>query len=133
VGPEEEVVLGSKFCVFKKVVEMMVKLLRGNKSVMDVVGGFLLSNLEKKEMGFGFGFGVLSFVCGKMVKHENGEWGDMKMMLECVGRIYPWVCEEGGDEGEKEWVERGRALLEPIWRCYVDDGTKEHMETGLDV
>ncbi|CAH1421204.1 unnamed protein product [Lactuca virosa] len=129
---KEKVVLSSKFCMFKKVVERMVKLLRGNKSVMDVVGGFLL-NLEFKD--FGMLFGVLNFVCGKMVKHENGEWGEMKIMLECVGRIYPWMvrmCEECGDEGEKEWVERGRVLLEPIWRCYVDDGTNEPMETGFE-
>lgn len=118
-------VMESKLCVFKKVVELMVKLLRGNKSVMDVFGGFLL-NLEIKD--FEFLFRVLSFVCGKLVRHENGEWGEMKVMLECVGRIYPWMekmSEEVRDEEEREWLEKGRAILEPVWRCYVDDGLKE--------
>ncbi|KAI3726354.1 hypothetical protein L1987_66151 [Smallanthus sonchifolius] len=133
---DEKVILPSKFSTFRKVVEMMVELLRGNQSVIDAVGSFLLSGsmvgLEKKD--FELLYGVLHFACRKLVKHENGEWVDLTLMLESLQQVYPQmetVAQELGNGHEKELLERARSLVEPIWRCYTHEEMKEKMETDF--
>ncbi|KAI3785133.1 hypothetical protein L1987_44246 [Smallanthus sonchifolius] len=133
---DEKVILPSKFSTFRKVVETMVELLRGNQSVLDAVGSFLLSGsmvgLEKKD--FELLYGVLHFACTKLAKHENGEWVDLTLMLESLQQLYPQmetVAQELGNGHEKELLERARSLVEPIWRCYTHEEMKEKMETDF--
>ncbi|PWA69849.1 ARM repeat superfamily protein [Artemisia annua] len=135
---DEKVVLPSKYSTFRKVVEVMTKLLRvgANQSLLDAVGVFLLdgsmAGLNKKN--FEMISGVLHFVCTKLVKHENVEWEDRKLMLESIRQMYPQMertAEELRNGHEKELLERARMLVEPVWRCYIDVVTKEPMETGF--
>ncbi|KAJ9562500.1 hypothetical protein OSB04_007660 [Centaurea solstitialis] len=132
----ENVVLSSKFSTFRKVVEAMVQLLRANHSVLDAVGEFLLAGsvvgLNEKDVELVYG--IIRFVCTKLVKHENGEWMGMKLMLESLGRLYPQMERMVGEVRnghEKEWLEKAVALVEPIWRCYGDKMSEDPMETGL--
>ncbi|KAM0032324.1 putative armadillo-like helical, condensin-2 complex subunit G2 [Helianthus debilis subsp. tardiflorus] len=132
----EEVTLPSKFSTFRKVVEKMVVLLRGNQSVLDAVGAFLLSGslvgLKKKD--FELLYGVLHFVCIKLVKHDDGEWVDLKLMLESLRQIYPLietVARELENGHEKKLLERARSWVEPVWRCYVHEEMKEETETDF--
>ncbi|KAD4888240.1 hypothetical protein E3N88_20313 [Mikania micrantha] len=133
---DEKVTLPSKFSTFRKIVETMVELLRGNRSVLDAVGAFLLSGsmmgLKKKD--FELLYGVLHFVCMKLVKHENSEWVDLKLMLESVQQLYPQmetVTKELGNEHEKKLLERARSWVEPIWRRYIHEEMKEAMDTDF--
>ncbi|XP_024978381.1 uncharacterized protein LOC112515708 [Cynara cardunculus var. scolymus] len=132
---DEKVILASKFSLFRKSVEAMVQLLRANHSVLDAVGEFLLAGsvvgLNKKD--FELVYGILHFVCMKLVKHENGEWMGRKLMLESLQQMYPQM-ERMGKElrngHEKEQLEKAIELVEPIWRCYGDKTSKDPMETG---
>ncbi|XP_071712100.1 uncharacterized protein [Rutidosis leptorrhynchoides] len=133
---DDRVDLSSKFSTFRKVVETMIELLRSNQSVLDAVGAFLLNGsmvgLTNKD--FDSFFGLLNFVCTKLVKHENGEWVDMKLMLDFIQQMYPQIVTMGGAIGighEKRLLERARVLIEPIWRSYVNEGLTEPMETGF--
>ncbi|XP_076950940.1 uncharacterized protein LOC143624079 [Bidens hawaiensis] len=133
---DDKITLSSKFSTFRKVVEMMVELLRGSQSVLDAIGAFLLSGslvgLKKKD--YELLCGVLSFVCVKLVKHENGEWVDLKLMLESVRELYPLMeaavfeLESGH---EKKMLESARSLVEPVWRCYIHEEMKGNMETDF--
>lgn len=132
----EKVILLSKFSTFRKVVEAMVQLLRANHSVLDAVGEFLLAGsvVGLNEKDFELVYGLLRFVCIKLVKHENGEWMGMKLMLESLQRLYAQMermDEEVRSGNEKERLEKAIALVEPIWRCYGDKTSKDPMETGF--
>ncbi|KAI3777162.1 hypothetical protein L1987_46958 [Smallanthus sonchifolius] len=112
---DEKVTLSSNFSTFRKVVETMIKLLRGNHSMLDAVGAFLLAGLDKKD--FELLYGLLHFVCTRLVKHEKEERADLKLMLESLQQMYPQMkatAQELGNGHEKARLEEARSWVEPI-------------------
>ncbi|KAA8531574.1 hypothetical protein F0562_006283 [Nyssa sinensis] len=134
VGLDEEgdrVSEPAEFSAFKKLVEMMVLLLRGNINVLDAIGVIFLTysvvELERKE--FELVLGLLHFVCVKLVRREHVEWGELKLMLATLQDIYPQIEREAEElcSNEHAWqkLESARAMLEPVWMYYI-------YETGRD-
>ncbi|KAK3020809.1 hypothetical protein RJ639_047681 [Escallonia herrerae] len=137
IGSDEEsnrVTKSEEFSAFKTLLGMMIQLLRANHIVLDAVGVFLLSGsavgLEKKD--FELVLGLLHFICVKLVRHENREWGQLNLMLECLQEIYPQIkteadalenCEEG-----KQKLQSAIALLQPVWMCYISETGRDAME-----
>ncbi|KAK2983287.1 hypothetical protein RJ640_030566 [Escallonia rubra] len=137
IGSDEEsdrVTKSEEFSAFKTLLGMMIQLLRANHNVLDAVGVFLLSGsavgLEKKD--FELVLGLLHFICAKLVRHENREWGELNLMLESLQEIYPQIeteadalenCEEG-----KQKLQSAIALLQPVWMCYISETGREAME-----
>ncbi|XP_076956857.1 uncharacterized protein LOC143632166 [Bidens hawaiensis] len=133
---DDKLTLSSKFSTFRKIVETTVEHLRNNQSVLDAVGAFLLSGsmvgLKKKD--YELLYGVLCFVCVKLMKHENAEWVDLKLMLESVRQLYPLIeaaVNEAESGDEKKLLESARSLVEPVWRCYIHEEMKGNMETDF--
>ncbi|KAK3016523.1 hypothetical protein RJ639_006846, partial [Escallonia herrerae] len=137
IGSDEEsdrVTKSEEFSAFKTLLGIMIQLLRANHNVLDAVGVFLLSGsavgLERKD--FELVLGLLHFICVKLVRHENREWGELNLMLECLQEIYPQIeteadalenCEEG-----KQKLQSAIALLQPVWMCYISETGREAME-----
>lgn len=137
VGSDEEDERGSKsgrFCAFRKLMGMMVQLLRANHEVLDAVGLTFLAGLsvglERKD--FELVLGLVHFVCAKLVSHEDGEWGELNLMLEYVKKIYPEMEREAKDiensEDGKEKLRRAILLIQPVWMCYMSETGREPME-----
>ncbi|XP_060188626.1 uncharacterized protein LOC132617602 isoform X2 [Lycium barbarum] len=121
------------FKTFKKLVNLMVQLLRANYNVLDAVGLTLLNNLlvGLKRKNFGLVFGLLHFVCVKLVKHDEREWKDLTSMLTSLQQIYPQLeLEEESCNGEnaRQELQSARALIEPVWRSYLCDGARNSFE-----
>ncbi|KAK9067006.1 hypothetical protein SSX86_014330 [Deinandra increscens subsp. villosa] len=133
---DDKVTLPSNYSTFRKVVETMVELLRGNRSVLDAVGAFLLcgSMVSLKKKDFELLYGVLHFVCMKLAKHENMEWVNLTLMLESLQQVYPQmetVAQEFENGHEKKLLEKARSWVEPIWTSYIHEEMKEKMETDF--
>ncbi|XP_059284214.1 uncharacterized protein LOC132037680 isoform X2 [Lycium ferocissimum] len=121
------------FKTFKKLVNLMVQLLRANYNVLDAVGPTLLNNLlvGLKRKNFGLVFGLLHFVCVKLVKHDEREWKDLTSMLTSLQQIYPQLeLEEESCNGEnaRQELQSARALIEPVWRSYLCDDARNSFE-----
>ncbi|PRQ50927.1 putative condensin-2 complex subunit G2 [Rosa chinensis] len=113
-----------EFPAFKKLLTMIVKLLKENLSMQGVLGAIFMIGatvgLEKKN--FGLVFGLLRFVCLKIFKHDDREWGDL--MLAFLQDIYPQIereIEEECDEDGRETLEKAKDLLEPIWLYHLHE------------
>ncbi|XP_059644076.1 uncharacterized protein LOC132285860 [Cornus florida] len=114
-----------EFSAFNKLVKMMVVLLRENTNVLDAVGVTFLTGsivgLEK--MDFELVFGLLHFVCVKLVGNELGRWGELSLMLASLHDIYPRIEKEAEEisngEDQRQKLENIRALLEPVWMYYI--------------
>ncbi|XAR51362.1 hypothetical protein NMG60_11005964 [Bertholletia excelsa] len=122
-----------EFPTFKKLVGMLSLRLRGNADVLDAAGMFFLTGaavgLERNN--YGLVSGLLHFVCVKLVRHELGEWVELKMMLAYLRIIFPLIeraAEESNrNEDERQMLKCAIGLLEPIWISYIY-GTEDHME-----
>ncbi|KAK9284726.1 hypothetical protein L1049_023903 [Liquidambar formosana] len=113
-----------QFSAFKNLVEMIIHMLRGNPDVLDAVGVTLFTvtavGLERKD--FRLVLGLVHFLCMKLVRHEHTEWGELNMMLASLQDFYTQIEREiedlSSEEGRQKLIQ-ARALLEPVWMCYV--------------
>lgn len=121
------------FKTFKKLVNLMVQLLRANYNVLDAVGLTILNNLlvGLKKKNFDLVFGLVHFVCVKLVRHDEREWKDLTSMLTSLQQIYPQLeLEEKSCNGEdaRQELQSARALVEPVWKCYLCDNARNSFE-----
>lgn len=110
------------FLAFKKLLELILVLVKGNSSILDAVGEiFLVGSLVGLEgKDYGLVLGLLNFVCVKLFKQDDKEWGDI--MLASLQHIYPQIeklVEEESDEDRKQKLESARAMLEPVWMYHL--------------
>ncbi|CAL8164705.1 unnamed protein product [Prunus armeniaca] len=120
-----------EFPAFKKLLDMIVILLKGNLSLRDVFGVvFLVAaivGLEKKN--FRLVSGLVRFVCLKVFRQDEKEWGDM--MLASLQDLYPQIereMEEESQEDRRENLRSAKELLEPIWMYHMYETGKVSME-----
>ncbi|KAJ8765530.1 hypothetical protein K2173_014652 [Erythroxylum novogranatense] len=121
VSPQEDDVSESQeFRVFKRFVEMIISLSKGNSNILDAIGVIFLTGsilgLERKDLELVLG--LLHFVCAKLVGPEDREWSKLDMMLTLLPDIYPVIerqIEESNPGDECQKLQRARALLEPVW------------------
>lgn len=125
---ETENVPNSKdFSAFKRLLEMMLKLLNANTEVLDAVGvSFVTGSLNAlRSKNFDVVLGLARFVCLKLVRHEDANWKELKWMLASLEETYREVikeAEEGGNtEEDREKLYCAKALLEPVWTSFVND------------
>ncbi|XP_030497409.2 uncharacterized protein LOC115713067 isoform X2 [Cannabis sativa] len=117
---------------FKKLLEMILVLVKGNPSILDAAGEiFLVGSLVGLEgKNKGLVLGLVHFVCTKLFRHDDKEWDDI--MLASLQHIYPQIerhIEEESDEDEKQKLESARVLLEPVWMYHVyETGRVSEME-----
>ncbi|RDX71533.1 Condensin-2 complex subunit G2, partial [Mucuna pruriens] len=111
-----------KFSAFNKLLAMLMILLKKNPSIMDAVGViFMVSSLiglEQKD--FGLALGLLRFVCVKLFKHDNRDWGDM--MLSSLQEIFPKIEREIAEENDEDELEKltcAKELIEPLWMYHL--------------
>lgn len=111
-----------EFLAFKKFLGTIVERLKGNRSILDAVGEiFLIGSvvgLEGKD--FGLVLGLVHFVCVKLFKRDDRDWGDI--MLTSLQDIYIQIerqLEEEDLEDGRENLESARALLEPVWMYHL--------------
>ncbi|KAF7828622.1 condensin-2 complex subunit G2 [Senna tora] len=111
-----------KFSAFNRLLAMLIILLKGNAYVMDAVGvAFLtcsLVGLERKDFELALGF--LHFVCVKLFKQDDRDWGDL--MLSSLQEIYPKIEKEIAEqihEDELEKLHSAKKLLEPLWMYHL--------------
>lgn len=121
------------FKTFKKLVNVMVQLLRANHNVLDAVGLTLLNNLlvGLKSKNFDIVLGLLHFVCVKLVRHEEREWKELTSMLTSLQQIYHQLeleKESCNGEDARQVLQRARALVEPVWKCYLSDDRRNSFE-----
>ncbi|KAK7367617.1 hypothetical protein VNO80_09632 [Phaseolus coccineus] len=112
----------AKFSAFNKLLAMLIILLKKNPSIMDVVGNiFMVSSLVGLEQkNFGLALGLLRFVCLKLFKHDDRDWGDV--MLSSLQEIFPKIereIAEENDEDELEKLARAKELIEPQWMYHL--------------
>ncbi|XP_048322357.1 uncharacterized protein LOC107424913 [Ziziphus jujuba] len=119
-----------EFLAFKKFLGMIVEMLKRNPSILDAVGEiFLIGSvvgLEGKD--FGLVLGLVHFVCVKLFKRDDGDWGDI--MLTSLQHIYLKIerqLEEENLEVGRENLESARALLEPVWMYHLYETGKVSM------
>ncbi|KAK7295138.1 hypothetical protein RJT34_18042 [Clitoria ternatea] len=111
-----------KFSAFNKLLQMLIVLLKKNPSVMDAVGViFLVSSivgLEQKD--FGLTLGLLRFVCSKLFKHDDRDWGDM--MLSSLQKIFHKIEREIAEENDEDGLKKlncAKELVEPLWMYHL--------------
>ncbi|KAL8472917.1 hypothetical protein ACS0TY_029293 [Phlomoides rotata] len=132
---ESEKVLNSKdFSAFRRLLEMMLKLLKANTEVLDAVGvSFVIGSLNAlRSKNFDVVLGLASFVCRKLVRDEDTNWKELKWMLASLEETYPEVIreaeEEGNTEDDREKLYSAKALLEPVWTSFVNDKRRSSMD-----
>ncbi|XP_042508925.1 uncharacterized protein LOC122084605 isoform X2 [Macadamia integrifolia] len=115
------------FSVFKKLMDLVVQLLKGNLKILDAVGAiFLAGSVAGLELeDYGFVLAMVRFVCVKLLSHDDGEWKQLEVMLGYLQLLYPEIERDVKDprisEDGRQKLEGARALLEPIWMTYVND------------
>ncbi|XP_021751397.1 uncharacterized protein LOC110717066 [Chenopodium quinoa] len=121
-GDEEDDkdVVNEKFPAFSKLIGMMVRLIRMNHKVLDVVGLIFLigstTYLLRKE--FPSALGLVRFVCTKLLRPEDIQLAKLIMILSYLKQLYPQVegCIEGAENSEGLQELLGiKALLDPVW------------------
>nr|KYP52391.1 Condensin-2 complex subunit G2 [Cajanus cajan] len=119
---DDECSLPEKFSAFNKLLAMLIILLKKNPSIMDAVGViFMISSLvglEKKD--FGLALGLLRFVCFKLFKHDDKDWGDM--MLSSLQEIFPKIEREIAEEDDEDELWKltcTKELIEPLWMYHL--------------
>ncbi|RXI07062.1 hypothetical protein DVH24_026198 [Malus domestica] len=120
-----------EFPSFKKLLNMIVTLLKGNISIRNVFGViFLISaivGIQKKN--FGLVLGLVRFACRKVFREDEREWGNM--MLASLQELYPQIereIEEDIEEDRRENLRNAKELLEPIWMYHMYETGKVSME-----
>ncbi|KAL0377904.1 UNVERIFIED_CONTAM: hypothetical protein Sradi_3095900 [Sesamum radiatum] len=122
------------FSALKRLVETMSMLLKSNNKILDAVGAIFLTSslsaLESKK--FDVVLGLLHFVCVKLVRPEDTEWKELKLMLASIEEIYPKVEREaeelGNNESDRQKLYSAKALLEPVWASFIYDERRHSME-----
>lgn len=116
-SPQQE-----KFSAFNKLLGMLIVLLKKNPDIMDAVGviflGSSLVGLEQKDSGLALG--LLQFVCSKLFKDDDKNWGDM--MLSSLEEIYHKIEREIAEENDDDKLGkliRAKELLEPLWTYHL--------------
>ncbi|XP_043709545.1 uncharacterized protein LOC122658588 isoform X2 [Telopea speciosissima] len=117
------------FSVFKKLLDLVVLLLKGNLKVLDAVGAIFLAGsvagLERED--YGLVLAMVHFVCVKLLSHEEDELKQLEVMLGYLQVLYPEIERNVKDprisEDGRQKLEDAKALLEPIWITYVNDST----------
>ncbi|XP_061338918.1 uncharacterized protein LOC133285671 [Gastrolobium bilobum] len=129
-GEDDKYYQPEKFSAFNRFLAMLIILLKKNPSIMDAVGViFLVSSLiglEQKD--FGLALGLLQFVCSKLFKHDDRDWGDM--MLSSLQEIYPKIereIAEERDEDELQKLTRAKELIEPLWMYHLYETGRVNM------
>ncbi|XP_010547558.1 PREDICTED: uncharacterized protein LOC104819266 isoform X2 [Tarenaya hassleriana] len=109
---------------FRKVMNTIVSLLKVNSEVLDAVGSVLLIGsglcIEKKD--FGTAFGLLHFLCVKLLGREDREWEGLQKMMASLPSFYPLIereIDEETDEDELNKLRKARDLLQPVWMYHV--------------
>lgn len=111
-----------KFSAFNRLLAMLIILLKGNAYIMDAVGIVFLTcslvGLERKD--FELALGLLHFVCLKLFKQDDWDWGDL--MLSSLQEIYPKIEREIAEqsrEDDQEKLNSAKKLLEPLWMYHL--------------
>ncbi|KAJ1414543.1 Condensin-2 complex subunit G2 [Sesbania bispinosa] len=98
---DDECSQSENFSAFNKLLAMLIVLLKKNPSIMDAVGVIFLDaslvGLEQKDLGLALG--LLQFVCFKLFKQDDKEWGDM--MLSSLQEVYHKIEREIAEENNK--------------------------------
>ncbi|MCL7028370.1 hypothetical protein MKW94_017568 [Papaver nudicaule] len=131
----------SKYLVFTKFVENIVLTSSKNPKILDAVGVMFLtgSSVGLQREDYELVFGLVHFVCVKLVKHENREWGELEMMLAFVAKLYPQIEQNMKDptiyEDGRHMLECARVLLEPVWQSFLfeADGGGSRMDEEEDI
>ncbi|XP_047333692.1 uncharacterized protein LOC124937468 [Impatiens glandulifera] len=124
---EEEISSGwEKVPVFKKLIELAMKLLKGQMDIVDLVGMSLLKyvgiGLERKE--FEFVLGLVRFICLKLVGNDEKLWkdDDLKLMPSYLMYIYKEIKREAldpsNDDDSRGLLQSAVELLEPACLNY---------------
>ncbi|KAG6728987.1 hypothetical protein I3842_01G004800 [Carya illinoinensis] len=121
VSPEkddDQVPDSDEFPVSKKLLRMFVTLLKGNPNILDSVGVILLTGslVGLKRKDFGLVLGLLHFVCTKLFRLDDREWGDI--MLASLQDLYPQIereIEQQNNEDGRQKLQSSKELLEPVW------------------
>ncbi|KAJ1381786.1 Condensin-2 complex subunit G2 [Sesbania bispinosa] len=119
---DDECSQSENFSAFNKLLAMLIVLLKKNPSIMDAVGVIFLDaslvGLEQKDLGLALG--LLQFVCFKLFKQDDKEWGDM--MLSSLQEVYHKIEREIAEENNKDELgklTRAKELIEPLWMYHV--------------
>ncbi|KAH9663948.1 ARM repeat superfamily protein [Citrus sinensis] len=127
-----------EFPEFKKFMELIIPLLKGNPGILDAVGVVFLTGsvvgLERKD--FGLFLGLVHFVCVKLIGADNREWNGLDAMLVSLPDIYPRIekeIEEQSQEDERQKLLDAKVLLEPVWMHHVFETERfSVMEEDMD-
>lgn len=127
-----------EFPEFKKFMELIMSLLKGNLCLLDAVGVVFLTGavvgLERKD--FGLFLGLVHFVCVKLIGVDNREWNGLDTMLASLPDIYPRIekeIEEQSQEDERQKLLDAKVLLEPVWMHHVFETERfSVMEEDMD-
>ncbi|CAJ1929298.1 unnamed protein product [Sphenostylis stenocarpa] len=111
-----------KLSAFHKLLAMLVILLKKNPIIMDVVGNvFMVSSLVGLEQkNFGLTLGLLRFVCLKLFKPDDMDWGDI--MLSSLQEIFPRIHREIAEENDEDQLKKltcAKELIEPRWMHHL--------------
>lgn len=123
-----------EFSAFKRLLEMMLKLLSANTEVLDAVGvSFVIGSLKAlRSKNFDVALGLARFVCRKLVRDKDTNWKELKWMLASLEETYSEVireAEEGGNtEDDRETLYRAKSLLEPVWTSFIYDKRRCSMD-----
>ncbi|XP_073156960.1 uncharacterized protein [Henckelia pumila] len=124
---ETEFIPNSRFSAFKKLVETMTQILKTNNNVLDATGAILLADSLQALQGkdYNIFLGLLHFVCVKLVKSEDSELKELKLMLASLEQIHSKLeteMEELGDgDHDRQTLLKAIALLEPVFMSSVFD------------
>lgn len=135
-GEEGEKIRHPKdFSVFKRLVQMVLKLLNANTKILDAVGvAFLTGSLNAlRSKNFDIVLGLLHFVCVKLVGAEDTDWKELKLMLASLEKIYSELKMEaeeelGNSEDDRQKLYSAKELLEPVWTSFIYDERRHSME-----
>ncbi|KAK2372532.1 ARM repeat superfamily protein [Trifolium repens] len=119
-----------KYSAFNKLLDMLIIILKKNRSIMDAIGDIFLVcslvGLEQKD--FDLALGLLQFVCSKLFNHDDRDWGDM--MLSTLQEIYPKIERgrtEPRNDDELEKLTHAKNLIEPLWTYHLFESGKVNM------
>jgi condensin-2 complex subunit G2 len=119
-----------KYSAFNKLLDMLIIILKKNRSIMDAIGDIFLVcslvGLEQKD--FDLALGLLQFVCSKLFNHDDMDWGDM--MLSTLQEIYPKIERgrtEHRNDDELEKLTHAKNLIEPLWMYHLLESGKVNM------
>ncbi|XP_058081302.1 uncharacterized protein LOC131229378 isoform X2 [Magnolia sinica] len=110
-----------EFSVFKRLIGVAVlQLKKGNLKILDAVGAVILNSLTAtmESRDFGLVFGLVHFVCIKMVGPEYGDWKELELVSASLKEMYIRIEKEIqhpkiGNDGRHR-LESAKALIESV-------------------